>query len=530
MIIKATLATLVIILVVVIATSYYVNKEGFDDITNNLGGALNTDTADTSVLDTTQLLVGKPLLTTPPPRLSTGMSGSGKVGSGMSSSGTVGNGMSSSDLLESDRMPAGTVFTPPLSPAVLPSIQEARVTRANRIQMIEDDIYSDPNIASLALKNMQRLPVGPEPSVPISTNPLEHKYNTTANMFDLLNVKVREDINSIAKAVDDIIKGESSCTTRNSTELIKTLNDMKKNSNDILNKIAPRGLNPIPQPNIPDINLLLRYTVAKAAVEVNRVINILKIREEMAKIIADPNTTKNKVKALENLTFAKESLNSYVNNMNTSINKMNATKFVEPNNNTTTTSSSSTTTSATNPAATNPAATNPAATNPAAATPATATTPAVPPSTTGSSPTRTDVVPEVKFSEDGYNALMLQQKADILKDLQKVVRNEVLANRSTTPMLHNDSCGGGAEDDHKDDKNGCEHVKEPGCGDNTWVNECGKKSLKDKVTAAISQGKEYENSCYKDKKSAGASCPPQADMAQFIKKDAIPCWGCNLDY
>jgi hypothetical protein len=416
--------------------------------------------------------------------------------------------MSNSGLLESDRMPAGTVFTPPLSPAVLPSIQEAPVTRANRIQMNEDDIDSDPNIASLTLKNMQQLPVGPEPSVPISTNPLEHKYNTTANMFDLLNVKVREDINSIAKAVDDIIKGESSCTTRNSTELIKTLNDMKKNSNDIINKIAPRGLNPIPQPNIPDINLLLRYTIAKAAFEVSRVIYILKIREEMAKIIADPNTTKNKVKALENLTFAKESLNSYVNSMNTSINKMNATKFVEPNN--TTTSSSSTTTSATNPAATNPAAATPSA------------TPAVTPGS--STPTRTDVVPEVKFSENGYNALMLQQKADILKDLQKVIRNEVLANRSTTPMLHNDGCG------LEDDKHGCEPVKEHGC-DNEDVpkNECDDKSVKDKVTAAISQGKEYENSCYKDKKSK-ASCPPQPNMAQFIKKDAIPCWGCALDY
>ena len=36
MIIKATLITLVVILVVVITTSYYVNKEGFDDITNNV--------------------------------------------------------------------------------------------------------------------------------------------------------------------------------------------------------------------------------------------------------------------------------------------------------------------------------------------------------------------------------------------------------------------------------------------------------------------------------------------------------------
>jgi hypothetical protein len=119
---------------------------------------------------------------------------------------------------------------------------------------------------------------------------------------------------------------------------------------------------------------------------------------------------------------------------------------------------------------------------------------------------------------------MLQQKADLLKDIQKVVRNEVLANRSTTPMLYNNGCG------LENDKDGCEYVKEHGC-DNEDVpkNGCDVKSMKDKVTAATSQGKEYENSCYKDKK-AGASCPPQPDMAQFIKKDAIPCWGCDLDY
>jgi hypothetical protein len=119
---------------------------------------------------------------------------------------------------------------------------------------------------------------------------------------------------------------------------------------------------------------------------------------------------------------------------------------------------------------------------------------------------------------------MLQQKADLLKDIQKVVRNEVLANRNTTPMLYNNGCG------LENDKHECEPVKEHGCdNEDVPTNECGAKPVKDKVTAAISQGKEYENSCYKDKKSKTA-CPPQPDMAQFIKKDAIPCWGCALDY
>jgi hypothetical protein len=178
--------------------------------------------------------------------------------------------------------------------------------------------------------------------------------------------------------------------------------------------------------------------------------------------------------------------------------------------------------------ATTPSVASTAARPSAISPPAPVCSPSPPLVTTGSSiPTRTDVVPQVSFSENGYNALMLQQKADLLKDIQKVVRNEVLANRSTTPMLHNDAYGCGLEDEHK---SGCEPVKEHGC-DNEEVlkNECGEKSVKDKITAAISQGKEYENSCYKDK-TARASCPPQPDMAQFIKKDAIPCWGCSLDY
>jgi hypothetical protein len=187
---------------------------------------------------------------------------------------------------------------------------------------------------------------------------------------------------------------------------------------------------------------------------------------------------------------------------------------------------------ATAPAAVRPSAASTAlapapalAAAPTAAPPAPACSPSGPLVTPGSStPSRTDVVPEVSLTENGYNALMLQQKADILKDLQKVIRNEVLANRSTTPMLYNNGCG------LEDYNHECEPVKKHGC-DNEDVpkNECDAKPVKDKVTAATSQGKEYENSCYKDK-TARASCPPQPDMAQFIKKDAIPCWGCALDY
>lgn len=118
--------------------------------------------------------------------------------------------------------------------------------------------------------------------------------------------------------------------------------------------------------------------------------------------------------------------------------------------------------------------------------------------TSTTTPTRTDVVPEVSISGTGYDAMTLQQRADLLRDIQKVVRNEILANRLTTPL----------------------NEKEKRRSDNT---------------DSTAQGKEYEESCYKGTeyrcpKNPDGTCPPVPDMTQYIKKDAIPCYGCSLDY
>lgn len=111
-------------------------------------------------------------------------------------------------------------------------------------------------------------------------------------------------------------------------------------------------------------------------------------------------------------------------------------------------------------------------------------------------PTRTDIIPQVNISGSGYDAMTLQQKADLLRDIQKVVRNEILANRLTTPMIN---------------------------GNGT------------KQTDSTAQGEEYSDSCYKDTeyrcpKNPDGTCPPIPDMTKYIKKDAIPCYGCSLDY
>lgn len=135
--------------------------------------------------------------------------------------------------------------------------------------------------------------------------------------------------------------------------------------------------------------------------------------------------------------------------------------------------------------------------------PATPSTNGIPSVANSSMPVRNDVIPEVSISGSGYDAMTLQQKADMLKDIQKVVRNEVLASRSTTPVLNGD---------------GNSKVKCNGNGSDSTA-----------------QGQEYADNCGKDTeyrcpKNPDGSCPPVPDMSQYIRKDQIPCWGCALDY
>jgi len=133
--------------------------------------------------------------------------------------------------------------------------------------------------------------------------------------------------------------------------------------------------------------------------------------------------------------------------------------------------------------------------------------------TSGSSlpPKRNDVTPEVSISDTGYTAMALQQKSDLLKDIQKIFRNELLANRATQQVSDNNAHGSNA---HGSNALGSNALGSNALGSN-----------------AIAQGMEYS------KNSLGCSAGHDSDseshtvdMSQYIKKDAIPCWGCSLDY
>jgi len=100
-----------------------------------------------------------------------------------------------------------------------------------------------------------------------------------------------------------------------------------------------------------------------------------------------------------------------------------------------------------------------------------ATSTAVPQS--ASNPKRNDIQPDIDVSKTAQKAMYLKQQSDFLKDLQMMIRNELRSARATdsSTVESNGSCD---------------------------------------ETSAISQGKEY--------------------TSNTIKKDAIPCWGCSLDY
>jgi len=50
-------------------------------------------------------------------------------------------------------------------------------------------------------------------------------------------------------------------------------------------------------------------------------------------------------------------------------------------------------------------------------------------------PVREDIVPENRLSEIGTTALQLGNQSSLLRDIQQVIRNEIYADRATTPLL-----------------------------------------------------------------------------------------------
>jgi hypothetical protein len=127
-----------------------------------------------------------------------------------------------------------------------------------------------------------------------------------------------------------------------------------------------------------------------------------------------------------------------------------------------------------------------------------------------------EIKPQISVSDTGYAAMQGKQKSDLLQSIQKIVRNELLANRMTQPTLpHKKGDDDNAEDDSHCTAQGNEFKKitpkrmSKGCPDS-----CDSSDNSD-------QPKDSAPKPYK------SHIP---DMSKYIKKDSIPCWGCSLDY
>jgi hypothetical protein len=120
-------------------------------------------------------------------------------------------------------------------------------------------------------------------------------------------------------------------------------------------------------------------------------------------------------------------------------------------------------------------------------------------------PQRNDVQPQVTLSDTSYDAMALKQKSDLLSNIQKMFRNELLANRSTDSSVIDKTTSSSSTS-----------------SSTQQGNEFNKASQKCDDTS--------DEDSYRCPKNPDGSCPPVPDMTQYIKKDAIPCWGCSVDY
>jgi hypothetical protein len=122
------------------------------------------------------------------------------------------------------------------------------------------------------------------------------------------------------------------------------------------------------------------------------------------------------------------------------------------------------------------------------------------PSTTVPTPNSTPVStpsvvnPDVSLSDTGYHAMALHKQSNLLNDIQKIVHNELLANRMMDVSVKN------TQD----------------------------RSKKDSCQSEPSDSCDSSDSCESD--SCDAQKEIHHDMSKYIKKDEIPCWGCSIDY
>ena len=119
-----------------------------------------------------------------------------------------------------------------------------------------------------------------------------------------------------------------------------------------------------------------------------------------------------------------------------------------------------------------------------------------------------------QISDIAVGANAMQNKSDLLANIQKMIQNELLATRSMDTGVKNAGAKGAQGSPSL--QQGREHLKGP----------------------MVSQGQASTHAagCGGDSEGCGGECQGQGsagsafDISEYIKKDSIPCWGCSLDY
>jgi hypothetical protein len=137
-------------------------------------------------------------------------------------------------------------------------------------------------------------------------------------------------------------------------------------------------------------------------------------------------------------------------------------------------------------------------------------------------PINSTISPQVSVSDDAYAAMLLKQKSEILQDLQKIVRNEILAQRSTNPVAPSGPKSSTTHSTEQGKEYSRKNHKRDSCTDDSDCDHPNgyKPNTCDEPPCDHPNG-------YKPNKCDDCEKP---DMREYIRKDSIPCMNCNLDY
>jgi hypothetical protein len=113
-------------------------------------------------------------------------------------------------------------------------------------------------------------------------------------------------------------------------------------------------------------------------------------------------------------------------------------------------------------------------------------------------------LPVVSISDVGHQAMTLKQRADLLNQVQRLVRDEIRMARQLKTLKEEQEEEQEQEQDNLSEKQGCDYNRR--------------------------RHQDQDEQEYRCPKNPDGSCPPVPDLTDYIRKDQIPCWGCSVDY